>query len=77
MDNDDEFELIIRNAWHISGGKGAAECTTTTRVLAVFADGRQQVLEVKDDLGLDRTKPEQFRQALLKQGYEDILEVSL
>ena len=24
VDDDDNFELIIRNAWHISGGKGAA-----------------------------------------------------
>ena len=28
IDDDDYFELVIRNAWHISGGEGATQNTT-------------------------------------------------
>eukprot|EP01038_Epipyxis_sp_PR26KG_P014144 gene14144-18982_t len=52
IDNDDYFELMIRNAWHISGGKGAYENTTNRRVLVTHADGRQSVEEIKNDLGI-------------------------
>ena len=31
IDNDDYFELMIRNAFHISGGEGAAYFITTTQ----------------------------------------------
>jgi hypothetical protein len=34
IDTDEYFELMIRNAWHISGGKGAAANTTIARVSA-------------------------------------------
>ena len=50
IDSDDYFELMIRNAWHISGGKGAYENTTCRRVLAIHADGRQTVEEIKNDM---------------------------
>lgn len=33
VDDDDYFELMIRNAWHIAGGKGACENTTIKREL--------------------------------------------
>ena len=50
IDDDDYFELMMRNAWHISGGKGQYENTANRRVLVQHADGRQTVEEVKDDL---------------------------
>ncbi len=28
VDDDDYFELMIRNAWHLAGGKGTYENTT-------------------------------------------------
>ena len=39
IDDDDYFELMIRNAWHISGGEGWCANTANTRVLVTHADG--------------------------------------
>ncbi len=52
IDDDEYFELMIRNAWHISGGKGAAENTSNLRVLVTHQDGHQTVEEVQDDLAI-------------------------
>ena len=52
IDNDDYFELMIRNAWHISGGEGAAANTANRRVLVKHIDGSETVEEIKKDLGL-------------------------
>jgi hypothetical protein len=52
IDNEDYFELMIRNAWHITGGEGAAANSSNLRVLVTHADGSQTVEEVKNDLGL-------------------------
>jgi Ca2+-binding EF-hand superfamily protein len=52
IDDDDYFELMIRNAWHISGGEGWCANTANRRVLVTNADGSQSVVEIKDDLGL-------------------------
>jgi hypothetical protein len=43
---------MIRNAWHISGGEGAAANSANRRVLVTRADGSQSVEEIKNDLGL-------------------------
>jgi Ca2+-binding EF-hand superfamily protein len=52
IDSDAYFELMIRNAWHISGGEGAAANSANRRVLVTRPDGRQEVVEIKSDLGL-------------------------
>ena len=52
IDNEDYFELMIRNAWHISGGEGAAANSANRRVLVTRADGSQAVEEIRNDLGL-------------------------
>jgi len=52
IDNEDYFELMIRNAWHISGGEGQAANTANRRVLVTGNDGRQYVEEIQHDLGL-------------------------
>lgn len=52
IDNDNMFELMVRNAWHISGGVGQAANTANRRVLVMRADGSQYVEEIKSDLGL-------------------------
>ena len=52
VDGDDYFELMIRNAWHISGGSGWSANTANKRVLVTNADGSQSVEEIKNDLGL-------------------------
>ncbi|KAJ1405514.1 hypothetical protein B484DRAFT_314002, partial [Ochromonadaceae sp. CCMP2298] len=52
IDSDDYFELMMRNAWHISGGEGWCGNSTNRRVLVTHADGRQTVEEIQKDLGL-------------------------
>ena len=52
IDDDDYFELMLRNAWHISGGKGSYANSTNRRVLVTHDDGRQSVEEIKNDIGL-------------------------
>ncbi len=43
---------MIRNAWHISGGSGWSANTTCRRVLVTRFDGTQEVVEIKNDLGV-------------------------
>ena len=52
IDDDDYFELMMRNAWHISGGEGWCANSSNKRVLVTHADGSQTVEEVKNDLGV-------------------------
>jgi hypothetical protein len=52
IDDDDYFELMIRNAWHISGGEGWCANSSNRRVLVTDSSGNQRVEEIKDDLGL-------------------------
>jgi len=47
IDDDDYFELMIRNAWHIAGGKGQYENTTIKRELVRDADGNERVVMAK------------------------------
>ena len=56
IDGDEYFELMMRNAWHISGGIGAAANTSNLRVLVIHKDDSQTVEEVQDDLGLKKGK---------------------
>lgn len=51
IDDDDYFELMMRNAWHIAGGEGQMENTTIKRVLKTNPDGTQEVVMVENDLG--------------------------
>jgi len=46
IDNDDHFELMIRNAFHISGGSGWTENTSNLRSLVIDANGKESVKEV-------------------------------
>jgi len=51
IDNDDYFELMIRNAWHIPGGEGWCENTTIKRYLSTDENGNQKVVAMENDLG--------------------------
>jgi calcyphosin len=77
IQDDKYFELMIRNAWHISGGSGTAENSSCLRVLVVHTDGSQEVCEVKDDLGLSRKDFGKIRLKLEAQGVKDIAKISL
>ena len=77
IDNDDYFELMIRNAWHISGGEGQYENTANLRVLVIHDDGSQEVVEIKDDLGLDVNDFPAIRKKLFMQGVKNIKKVEV
>jgi hypothetical protein len=70
IDLDDYFELMLRNAWHLSGGEGWSANTSNRRVLVTHADGRQTVEEVKNDLGMKGDSD--LLQRLNAQGINDI-----
>jgi len=70
IDNEDYFELMIRNAWHISGGVGAAANSANRRVLVTRADGSQYVEEIKSDLGLKSDDKAGMVNRLRAQGVE-------
>ena len=56
IEDDDYFELMMRNAWRMAGGKGFAANTANRRVLVTHKDGRQSVETVNDELGLKAGK---------------------
>jgi len=70
IDRDDYFELMIRNAWHISGGKGWAAGSANLRVYVTFKDGSEEVVEIKDDLGLKAGDKKEAMRRLRKQGLD-------
>lgn len=77
IDDDDYFELMIRNAWHIPGGEGWCANTANTRLLVVFTNGDQKVVELLDDLGLDLEDNAAVMKQLKKQGLTGIQKFSL
>ncbi len=76
IDDDDYFELMMRNAWHLAGGTGWTENTTCLRVLVTFEDGRKSIETVKEDLGLKRTDIAGIKRRLAKQGLTGVVDVS-
>lgn len=77
IDSDEYFELMMRNAWHISGGKGASANTSCLRVLVIHTDGSQTVEEVQDDLGVKKDDLAEIIKRLRNQGIKDIKQISL
>jgi len=77
IQEDDYFELMMRNAWHISGGEGWCANSSCLRVLVRHSDRSQEVCEVENDLGLDTSDMEDIRSRLERQGVQDIMEITL
>lgn len=77
IDNDDYFELMIRNAWHIPGGEGWSANTSNTRLLVVSTDGSQKVVMIENDLGLDLHDRSAVLGALRAQGITDVYKYTL
>jgi len=75
IDNDDYFELMIRNAWHISGGEGWCANSSCRRVLVTHTDGTQTVEEIKNDLGISDTDKEAMLVNLKQQGIDDVVSI--
>ena len=70
IEGDDYWELMMRNAWHISGGKGQCENTTNRRVIVTDKHGKQSVQEVKNDLFIGKKDEKAMEDNLKKQGLE-------
>ena len=70
IDGDDYFELMIRNAWRMAGGKGMAANTANKRLLVTNKDGSQQVVTVENELGVRPGDAEGYRRRLAQQGVE-------
>lgn len=75
VDNDDYFELMMRNAWHISGGEGWCANSANKRVLVTDSSGKQSVVEIEQDLGLDliedpKAQQKEMMRRLKKQGVD-------
>lgn len=72
---DNDFELVMRNIWHLSGGRGVCENQSCRRVEVVRTNGRVVQVEVRNDLGIKGEGPavvELIEKALVKQGLKDI-----
>mgnify|MGYP003884384371 CR=1 FL=1 len=76
IDRDDYFELVIRNAWHLSGGKGVSANTTCRRVVVTFKNGTESVQEISDDLGLDLKDFDRVRARLHRQGVHGVVKIT-
>ncbi|GLC50852.1 hypothetical protein PLESTB_000438900 [Pleodorina starrii] len=74
---DDYFELLMRNVWHVSGGEGWCANTTCKRVLVVFEDDAQKVIELTDDFDVDVKDLAAVKTKLAEQGIKDIKSVAL
>jgi Ca2+-binding EF-hand superfamily protein len=77
IDDDDYFELMMRNAWHMSGGTGWSANTANKRVLVVHTDDSQEVIELTNDLGIDVKDVAAIRRKLQAQGVTDIKRIEL
>lgn len=83
VDNDDMFELLIRNAWHMAGGGedgrggGWTANTSNLRVAVEHSDGRQEVITIINDLGLDTRNRAAVLEKLKEQGVEDIIKLDV
>ena len=76
MEDNRYFALMMRNAWHLPGGIGAAANTANTRVLVTHLDGTQSVECINDDLGLDMGDHAAVLKKLKAQGIWDVKAVS-
>jgi Ca2+-binding EF-hand superfamily protein len=72
IDDDDYFELMIRNAWHIAGGSGWCANTTNKRILVTFNDGTQKVVGLEHDMGQDLRNHAVVQRLLDQQGVRNV-----
>lgn len=68
IDDDTYFELMIRNAWRIAGGEGAAANSANRRVLVTNKDGSQSVQTVNNELGMNARDMADVKGRLAQQG---------
>lgn len=73
--NEQHFELMLRNTWHISGGEGLCRNTSCRRVRVTHTTGRQTQQEIKNDLGIGEADVDKMLQNLRAQGITDAARV--
>jgi Ca2+-binding EF-hand superfamily protein len=71
-DDDDYFELMIRNAWHIAGGSGVCANTSNKRICVTFNDGSQKVICLEHDMGQDLRNHQVVQRLLDEQGVKNV-----
>lgn len=74
--SDDYFEAMIRNAWHLEGAEGGS----CLRLRITDFDGNSRVLEIRDDLEINRQSPrfvEKMQKMLKERGYDDIVNIEV
>ena len=59
-----------------AGGSGWMANTSCRRVLVQHHDGQQEIVEIKNDLGLGKD-PEKIKLALIRQGVNNIKSIKL
>lgn len=80
---DNEFEILMRNLWHLSGGHPRCANTSCQRVEVVHLTGRVTHEEIKNDLNTYKVvaqsdHPERiWRDNLAKQGIKNIKSIKL
>jgi len=74
---DDYFELMMRNAWRMSGGEGWCQNTSCRRVLVTLMDDSQSVQEIKNDLGIGPNDLDKMKRNLEAQGIKNIKSIKL
>jgi len=80
IDSDDYFELMMRNAWHMSGGQGWSANTSDLRVLVRHSNGSEEVVELQHDMGLPKDPDKRYQEIvrrLQQQGVKDIRKVEM
>ena len=68
IEADDYFELMMRNVWGISGGTAWEEQIEHTRVLVTHKDGKEEIVEVVNDVGLKYGDKTECKRRLREQG---------
>ncbi|ORC92497.1 calcyphosin [Trypanosoma theileri] len=80
IDSDQEFEVLMRNIWHLSGGNGKSMNTSCRRVRVVHRNGRITFQEVKNDLDIRDNDPnitERIIANLASQGIKDVAKIEI
>ncbi|KEG12597.1 calcyphosin [Trypanosoma grayi] len=78
--SDQEFEVLMRNVWHLSGGNGKSMNTSCRRVRVVHNNGRITTEEIKNDLDIkdsDANMMERILANLVSQGIKNAAKVEV
>jgi len=75
--DDDYFEQMMRNVWHVSGGLGKCAASPFRRVLVTHTNGKQTVQELVNDIRIRDEDTDLMLANLQAQGITDVKKISL